>query len=48
MLGMYSFNMPGNFQYNASDIITQGQDMITAVEEKIKSESTTAWFFMSK
>lgn len=48
MLGVYTFNMPGNFQYNASSIIEQGQAMIDKVELQIKSESTTAWFYMSK
>lgn len=47
MLGMYTFNMPGNFQYNASDIITQGAEMITKVEETIKGETTSGWFIMS-
>lgn len=48
LLGTYTFNMPGNFQYNANDIIAQGDAMIEKVETQIKSESTTSWFFMSK
>ena len=47
-LGRFNFNMPGNFQYNAADIITQGQEKITEVKEKIASETNTAWFIMDR
>ncbi len=40
--------MPGNFQYNANDIISQGQAMVDKVVEKIKSETQSGWFFMTK
>jgi hypothetical protein len=40
--------MPGNFQYNAADMITQGQEKMNAVIEKIKSETNTAWFIMDR
>jgi hypothetical protein len=47
VLGRYSFQMPGNFQYNASDMISQGDALIQKVEDKIKSESQVAWFIMT-
>jgi len=47
-LGRFNFNMPGNFQYNASDIKEEGSQMIEKVMEKIKSESQVSWFFMDR
>ena len=47
-LGRFTFNMPGNFQYNAADMISQGQEKVNAVIEKIKGESTAAWFIMDR
>ena len=47
-VGRFNFNMPGNFQYNASDMITQGKEKMDAVIEKIKGESQVAWFFMDR
>ena len=47
-IGRFNFNMPGNFQYNASDMISQGEKKIEAVKEKIKGESQSGWFFMSR
>lgn len=47
-LGRFNFNMPGNFQYNASDMISQGQEKMTKVIEKIQSETNTAWFIMDR
>jgi hypothetical protein len=48
VLGRFNFNMPGNFQYNSGDIISDGQSMIDKIEEKVKGESTVAWFKMSR
>lgn len=47
-IGRFNFNMPGNFQYNASDMISQGQALVDEVKEKIKGETNTGWFFMSR
>jgi len=47
-LGRFNFNMPGNFQYNASDIKEEGNQMVEKVVEKIKSESQVSWFFMDR
>lgn len=47
-LGRFNFNMPGNFQYNAADMISQGKEKMDAVIEKIKGEVNTAWFIMDR
>lgn len=47
-LGRLNFNMPGNFQYNAADMISQGKEKTDAVIEKIKAETNTAWFIMDR
>lgn len=48
VIGRFNFNLPGNFQYNAGDMITEGQSMIDKVQEQIKGESTVCWFKMSR
>lgn len=47
-IGRFNFSMPGNFQYNASDMISQGEKKVEEVKEKIKGETQSAWFFMSR
>lgn len=47
-LSMFNFNMPGGFQYNAENIKQSGKEMYDRVLEKIKGETTTDWFIMSK
>jgi len=47
-IGRFSFNLPGNFQYNASDMISQGEKLIQEVKDKIKGETQGGWFFMSR
>lgn len=47
-LGRFNFNMPGNFQYNAADIISQGNELITKTEEKVKETSPNSSFFIMK
>ncbi|MFW6009512.1 MAG: hypothetical protein ACOCP8_09640 [archaeon] len=44
----FNFNMPGEFNYNASEIKTSGKEMYDSVIEKIKGQTTSDWFFMSK
>ncbi|MFA5586548.1 MAG: hypothetical protein WDA02_08400 [Saccharofermentanales bacterium] len=48
-LGRLSFSMPGNFQYNAADLISQGQSELEKVIEQIVGESpNNSFFIMSK
>lgn len=46
-LGQFNFNMPGNFNYNASDIIAQGQAMVDKVLEEVKAQTTVGFFYMN-
>jgi len=45
-LGRMNFNMPGNFQYNAADIISQGQDLLDKTVEEVKAQSPNTSFFI--
>jgi hypothetical protein len=47
-IGQFNFNMPGNFNYNAQDIIAGGQLMVDKVIEEISAQTTVGFFFMSK
>jgi hypothetical protein len=47
-IGQFSFNLPGNFNYNAQDIIAGGQLMIDKVNEEITAQTTIGFFYMSK
>ena len=47
-LSRFNMNLPGNFQYNANDIVTQGTERLNAVKEKITKETQSGWFIMSK
>lgn len=46
MLGRMNFQMPGNFQYNASDIISDGKEKIEKVKERIDKQSPNNSFFI--
>lgn len=45
-LGRLNFNMPGNFQYNAADIISEGKELLEKTVEEIKAQSPAASFFI--
>jgi hypothetical protein len=47
-LGRLNFSMPGNFQYNSADMISQGKEKMDAVIEKVRAETNTAWFIMDR
>ena len=47
-IGQFSFNLPGNFNYNATDIISQGQAMVDKVVEVVTAQTTVSWFMMAK
>ena len=46
--GRLTFNMPGNFQYNAADMITQGKEKMDAVIERVRGETNSGWFIMDR
>ena len=47
-IGRFNFNMPGNFTYNAADMIAQGQAKMDAVIERVRGESQAGWFIMDR
>lgn len=48
LIGRFNFNMPGNFTYNAADIISGGKELVEEVKTYIKEQSTVSWFKMSR
>ena len=46
LLQRVTFNLPGGFSYNSSDIITQGQDLIDKTIEEVKGQSPNTSFFI--
>ncbi len=48
MLGRYDFSLPGNVKLQYADLISQGKEEIKEVEEEIKNQSSTSFFFMVK
>jgi len=48
MVGRYDFTLPGSVKINSTDLVTQGKDEVKEVEEEIKGQSTSGWFFMVK
>ena len=47
-VGRFNLTMPGNFQYNASTMIEEGNKLVESVVEKIKGESNSSFFIMSR
>lgn len=45
-IGRMNFTFPGNFSYNAADIISQGNDLLTKTEEQVKGQSPNSSFFI--
>lgn len=48
MVGRYDFTLPGGIKIQAADLVTQGKEEVKEVEEEIKGQSTSGWFFMVK
>lgn len=48
MVGRYDFTLPGSVKIMAADLVSQGDAEITAVEEEVKGQSNSAWFYMVK
>ena len=48
MVGRYDFNLPGGVKIASADLITQGKEEVKEVEEEIKGQSTSSFFFMVK
>jgi len=48
LVGRYDFTLPGGVKIQATDLISQGKEEITQVEEEIKGQSDSAWFVLVK
>jgi hypothetical protein len=48
MVGRYDFTLPGGVKIQASDLISQGKEEVKEVEEEIKGQSNSSWFYMVK
>ena len=47
-LKRFTFNMPGQFQYNSDELITQGTALVDSVTTLIAGQSNAGWFIMKK
>jgi hypothetical protein len=48
MVGRYDFTLPGSVKIMGADLVSQGKEEIAAVEEEIKNQSNSSWFYMVK
>jgi hypothetical protein len=48
LTGRYDYTLPGGVKINYADMITQGNEEIKEVEEEIKGQSDSSFFFMVK
>lgn len=48
MVGRYDFTLPGSVKILGADLVTQGKEEVKEVEEEIKAQSTSSFFFMVK
>ncbi len=48
LVGRYDFTLPGGIKIQAADLISQGKEEVKEVEEEIKGQSNSNWFFMVK
>lgn len=48
LVGRYDFTLPGGIKIQASDLISQGQAEVKEVEEEVKGQSNSSWFYMVK
>jgi len=48
LLGMFDFTLPGNVKYNASEMVSQGKEEMKEVEDEIKGQSNSNFFFLIK
>ena len=48
LVGRYDYTLPGGVKINAADLVSQGKEEVKEVEEEIKGQSTSSWFYMVK
>lgn len=48
LTGRYDFTLPGGVKINSADLVSQGKEELKEVEEEIKGQSNSSFFFMVK
>jgi hypothetical protein len=48
LVGRYDWSLPGSVKINSTELISQGKEEIKEVEEEVKSQSNSGFFFMVK
>jgi hypothetical protein len=48
LLGTFDFSLPGGVKYNASEMVSQGKEEMKEVEDEIKGQSNSAFFYLVK
>lgn len=48
MVSLYDFTLPGGVKIQGANLVTQGQQEVKEVEEEIKGQSNSSFFFMVK
>jgi len=48
MVGRYDWTLPGSIKINSADLISQGKEEVKEVEEEIKGQSNSSFFYMVK
>lgn len=48
LVGRYDFVLPGAVKINSADLVSQGKEEVKEVEEEVKNQSSTGWFYMVK
>jgi hypothetical protein len=48
LVGRYDYTLPGGVKINAADLVSQGKEEVKEVEEEVKGQSTSSWFYMVK
>jgi hypothetical protein len=48
LLSSTNYKLPGNMQWNAADLLSNGKEMCERVRTQIKEQTKSGWFFMSR
>ena len=48
MVGRYDWTLPGSVKINSADLVSQGQAEVKEVEDEVKGQSNSSFFFMVK
>jgi len=48
MTGMYDFTLPGGVKINSADLVAQGKEEVKEVEEEVKNQSNSGFFYLVK